>query len=181
MKRRLLDIMALLSVLLCVLLIAAWVVTRTQSLMLLWLGSAPTERYLAFADRRGVELVRIVPLWAPARTLQDHQSWHSQHSPEVKFHWLGFEARVTPVAQSRKQYDPVILGSAYSLTIPYGPLCAGSLMMPIFRLVTAIRARRRIPDGHCLTCGYDLRASQGRCPECGTAIPPHAAAETTSA
>ncbi len=179
MRHWLFNILALLSVLLCVLLIAAWVVTRTQSLMLLRLGSAPTERYLAFVDRRGLELVRIVPLSAPARTLQDHQSWRSQHSPEVKFDWLGFEARVAPVVGKRG--DPVILGSAYSLTIPYGPLCAGSLMMPIFRLVTAIRARRRIPDGHCLTCGYDLRASQGRCPECGTAIPPHAAAETTSA
>jgi hypothetical protein len=39
----------------------------------------------------------------------------------------------------------------------------------IFRI--SQRARRR-QKGWCIFCGYDLRASPEKCPECGTAVPP---------
>jgi len=57
------------------------------------------------------------------------------------------------------EFEPVLLG-AFLFALPF-----------VFVLVyPELRARRRIRRGFCRECGYDLRASQERCPECGTTM-----------
>jgi hypothetical protein len=38
---------------------------------------------------------------------------------------------------------------------------------PVLSLSRSLRRRNRLRQGCCVRCGYDLRASCGRCPECG--------------
>lgn len=57
----------------------------------------------------------------------------------------------------------VVYSFGLPLTVP--------LVLPALWLVRYRRRRRRRIAGACPSCGYDLRASPGRCPECGVITP----------
>lgn len=55
-----------------------------------------------------------------------------------------------------------------TITIDYWLLATVSAILPLVWIIRAWRRRRnRFGPGMCENCGYDLRASAGRCPECG--------------
>ena len=62
-------------------------------------------------------------------------------------------------------------GSLWNLAVPYWFITAASLPAPALWLRRLSRGRRRQDRRLCVACGYDLRASRERCPECGTPIP----------
>jgi hypothetical protein len=54
------------------------------------------------------------------------------------------------------------------IKIPLWPIALVTGVLPTLRFQRYRRERRAWLGGHCAHCGYDLRASPERCPECGT-------------
>lgn len=53
-------------------------------------------------------------------------------------------------------------------SIPLWSLALLFLTISCFLILVPLYRRRKLKKlGLCMTCGYDLRASEGRCPECG--------------
>ena len=67
-------------------------------------------------------------------------------------------------------FRPDANGPAHFVAIgfPYWALTLLMLTVPIWQLFLLRGRRRRQLAGMCPVCGYDLRATSDRCPECGT-------------
>jgi hypothetical protein len=64
--------------------------------------------------------------------------------------------------------DPPGMDWSFGVYIPLW-LLSFVLALP-WILVAMIRRAYRQPAGMCVRCGYDLRATPDRCPECGTSV-----------
>jgi hypothetical protein len=57
------------------------------------------------------------------------------------------------------------------LAVPCWTIAGIFAVAPAMQVVLYRRGRRDRKTHHCSACGYDLRATPDRCPECGTAVP----------
>ena len=105
--------------------------------------------------------------------------------PTRQWQFLGFEWNEYLVALPPSSYHPIsgyaprnpagqlIVIYGRSWIIPYWAMVIPTgiaIAIQVRRAIIRHRERRRTKRGQCVTCGYDLRASKERCPECGTAI-----------
>jgi hypothetical protein len=86
---------------------------------------------------------------------------------QVGAHWGGFGSyrhRNPPQSQAAWRDETL-------LWFPDWLLMLGGAAFPLAFLNRRRRIRRRAESGSCLRCGYDLRATPERCPECGERRP----------
>jgi hypothetical protein len=94
--------------------------------------------------------------------LQDRWDFVSSATPV--FRWL------PGVRRDAGTFAPATSGITYDyrlLTIPLWPLVLLVVVPTVMPIARVTRRNRRLRLGLCLHCGFDLRATPDRCPECG--------------
>jgi hypothetical protein len=174
MRRPLFNVLAGLSLALCLATVAA-------AIRGFWINDNFIRRHIYFAGdgslacrnligfnfhRWGIEIGtarRINPL-ALERESHPQTEWsydHSDSDPVNRFALLfGTYSRYVGTT------DPIPT-SSWSLFIPYWIVIALTALEPVLAFRAAMRERQRRRTGICPICGYDLRATPDRCPECG--------------
>jgi hypothetical protein len=166
-RRRLLPGVAVLSLVLFLGTAALWVRScwRRDQIVLYaryYAGTVPHAISFGMADRPYFTDARLYESFIPRRPQTGSYFLLVIHSRDHEFvRFLGFAYSY----YVQRSGMPCIF---VDFEIPlWFPLVITSLP-PIFWI---LNRRRLLEPGLCLACGYDLRATPDRCPECGT-IPP---------
>ena len=179
MTRRLLNLVTTASLLLCVAACGLWARSYRAHDELVWTRRerAPTAgRHLGLGVESRWGRLTLNSQWYEEPVKAGSENWLPQDWPPPGASVIAFGRNVFPAhpGGSRSGRWGFRAGSivrqdlvSRSADVPHWCAAAVLSLMPVAWL------RRRLcrprPRGLCSRCGYDLRATPDRCPECGTA------------
>lgn len=159
-----------LSSLLCVGTLCAWILGLFYAPSLVWDKSSRNREWAIKCASGEIELVRVgdnsVRLTEPMRT--GYSFWWMR--PRLISHDLHLFGSFVHVDFSVLGFGSVRVempNSGTRLAYYLWPCWAGVLITIPLPAAWVVRRRHRVLGGHCGICGYDLRATPERCPECG--------------
>ena len=176
MRRRLLNLLTALSLLLFVAVCVMWVRSYFAADQI---GVANARAYVRCAAIHGGSL--FVCSTNDAHRQPDRRWQVRTVKPDVfaptaaDLRTMGAErwsvAGIIHFARDRVK-SPSLSGAGYTLlVVPLWLPAAASGCFAIAAGALVFRTRRRTRTGRCAACGYDLRATPARCPECGLPAP----------
>ncbi len=175
LRRIIFNALTVLSLLLCAAAMGLWVRSywRTDAVI--------RFRHISEACRLCVSGGRIVIDNAPQRSDEQRKFDQLQRRINVLFSQASIYYTHVPqpaeVIQAEAELDSLIMeqrhlrfssGWSYSTAWALPPMVTILAVAPALAWIRRQRHRRRRLSGACRHCGYDLRATPTRCPECGT-------------
>ncbi len=177
-KRRILTLAVTASLLLCIATLALWVVSYFRLDCTRHIHHADGTRIgwmIQSLDGR-IELLRFRDPPTGEDAGWSHYSVPVGHwlMPELSIYATRRRAIASPDAPlfgfgvvAHKSYNSASRGMSF----PNWFLVVCCAILPASRILAVMRSRRRHRSGRCTDCGYDLRATPARCPECGIQPP----------
>jgi hypothetical protein len=186
MKRRLLNLLTALSLLLCVAVVVLWVRSYLVADLITWRSGEPVGAQGWYDASSAGGGLRLQCQWhafegtpAPAGVRVEYQmqwpeGWWREDPAAVTgaagSWWWGRRGFAFERTRQRRpaSYGLVSVQRRLFVAAPHWLPAIAAALAPALWLARTVRKSRR-SGNLCPTCAYDLRATPARCPECGAA------------